>query len=192
MPALKPTEHTARIDWLGIARGGDRGLRSEPVAEIALTFAGVEGEIHAGLTRPSCSRVAAQYPRGTEIRNTRQVSIVSAEDLAAIAAAMGLPDLDPAWLGATMVVSGLGDFSHLPPSARLQGDGGATLAVDMENRACMLPGRVIEAAHPGRGAAFRRAAEGRRGVTAWVEREGRLRLGERLRLHLPDQPAWAP
>jgi hypothetical protein len=29
-------------------------------------------------------------------------------------------------------------------------------------------------------------------VTAWVEREGVLRLGEMLRLHIPDQPAWQP
>jgi len=35
------------------------------------------------------------------------------------------------------------------------------------------------------------AAKGRRGVTAWVEREGRLAVGDALRLHIPDQPAWS-
>jgi hypothetical protein len=34
-------------------------------------------------------------------------------------------------------------------------------------------------------------AEGRRGVTAWVERVGVLRVGDRLRLHVPDQRPWA-
>jgi hypothetical protein len=27
-------------------------------------------------------------------------------------------------------------------------------------------------------------------VTAWVEREGEIRLGAKLRLHIPDQPVW--
>jgi hypothetical protein len=44
----------------------------------------------------------------------------------------------------------------------------------------------------GQGRAFKEAARDRRGVTAWVEREGRLALGEGLRLHVPGQRAWAP
>ena len=104
---------------------------------------------------------------------------------------MGLASLDPALVGATMVISGLADFSHLPPSSRLQGDSGATVVVDMQNRPCTLPGPVIEAVHPGFGRAFKPAAAGRRGVTAWVEREGTFRIGERVRLHVPDQRAWA-
>jgi len=190
MPALVPTDFTATIVWLG--HNADRGAALESVSldEMQLSFAGYAGESHAGLTRPSDSRVLAQYPRGTEIRNVRQLSILSAEDLAAIAAAMGLGTLEPSWLGASMVVDGIPDFTHVPPSSRLQGESGTTLTVDMENRPCTLPARVIERVHPGRGKAFRAAAKNRRGVTAWVEREGTLRLGETLRLHIPDQPVW--
>jgi hypothetical protein len=65
-----------------------------------------------------------------------------------------------------------------------------TLVIDMENRPCHLPAKVIDEDAPGYGRAFRTAAKGRRGVTAWVEREGWLRLGETLRLHIPDQPVW--
>jgi hypothetical protein len=36
------------------------------------------------------------------------------------------------------------------------------------------------------------AAKGRRGITAWVEREGEWRLGARIRLHVPAQRPWAP
>lgn len=192
MPALRPTDLFATVRWLGRVPDRGAGLVSVPVPEIELTFAGIAGEAHSGLTRRSCSRVTAQHPAGTEIRNTRQISVLSAEDIAAIAAAMSVTTLDPAWLGANLVVEGIGDFSHVPPSSRLQGEDGATLVVDMENRACVLPGKVIEAELPGKGRLFRAAARGRRGVTAWVEREGWLRLGERLRLHVPDQPAWAP
>lgn len=190
MAALKDSGLAARIVWLG--RVADRGAALEARAqeELVLRFAGPEGEAHGGLTRPSCSRVMALYPRGTEIRNTRQLSIVSAEELGAIAGAMGLETLDPALLGASMVVEGLLDLTHLPPSSRLLADTGACLTVDMENRACTLPARPVENRHPGKGALFKRAAHGRRGITAWVEAEGRVALGDRLRLFVPDQPHW--
>lgn len=191
MSVLKPCDIYGTILWLGRVDDRATTLAATPLPELQASFAGVAGEEHAGLTRPSCSRVLAQYPRNTEIRNTRQFSIVSQEELAAIAAAMGLDSLDPAWLGASMVVEGIPDFSHLPPSSRLQAESGATLVVDLENRPCTLPAKVIEAAAPGAGKLFKPAAKGRRGITAWVEREGVFRLGDRLRLHVPDQPVWA-
>ncbi|MGC9370512.1 MAG: MOSC domain-containing protein [Paracoccaceae bacterium] len=191
MPALKPTDFTATVIWLGRVPDRNETLAAAPLDEMELSFAGVAGEAHGGLTRPSCARVVAQHPRGTEIGNTRQLSILSAEDLAAIAAEMGVERLEPAWLGASIVIEGIPDFTHVPPSSRLQGPDGATLVIDMENRPCNLPARVIEQHLPGAGRAFKPAAKGRRGVTAWVERPGVLRPGDTLRLHIPDQPAWA-
>jgi len=191
MPALIPTEFTARITWLGHNASRDSALATAPLTSMPLSFAGYAFESHAGLTRPSDSRVLAQYARGTEIRNTRQVSILSAEDLAAIAAEMGIEALDPSFVGASVVVEGIPDFTHIPPSSRLQCEAtGTTLTVDMENRPCTLPAPGIEAAHPGAGKAFKPAAVARRGVTAWVEREGVLQVGATLRLHIPDQPVW--
>ncbi|MCF1707299.1 MOSC domain-containing protein [Tabrizicola sp. J26] len=191
MPALIPTRFTGRIVWLGTVPDRDAALASTPRETLAVSFGGPEEESHGGLTRSSCSRVTSQYPRGTEIRNTRQLSVLSQEELDAIAAEMGLRALDPALVGATMVIAGIPDFSRVPPSARLQGEGGATIVVDMENRPCTLPARPIENAHPGFGKAFKPSAAGRRGITAWVEREGTFRLGEAIRLHVPDQPVWA-
>lgn len=192
MPALMPTDHFGTITWLGLVSDREAALASQPVDDLTASFAGPVGEAHGGLTRPSCSRVLDQYPRGTEIRNVRQFSVLSAEELALIAAEIGLATLDPALLGVTMVITGIPDLSHLPPSSRLQGDDGATLVVDMQNRPCSLPARGIESLHPGAGKLFKPAAALRRGVTAWVEREGRFRLGERVRLHVPDQRPWQP
>ena len=190
MPALIPTRFEGTITWLGRVRTGLGQLASVPDNEVFAGFAGAEGEVHGGLTRPACSRVSAQYARDTEIRNVRQFSVLSAEELALIAAQMGLAALDPGLLGASLVIAGIPDFSHLPPSSRLRADSGATLVVDMENRPCTVPAKGIEAAHPGHGARSKPAAVGRRGVTAWVEREGVLRVGARVRLHVPDQRAW--
>ncbi|SIS81564.1 MOSC domain-containing protein [Roseivivax lentus] len=191
MPALKPTDFTARIVWLGRVSDATKDIRSAPEDSIALDWDGVPGDTHGGLNRPSCSRLLSQYPRGTEIRNVRQLSILSAEDLAEIATRIGLADMPPEWLGATMVIEGLPDLSHVPPSSRLQLEDGGMLVVDMENRPCHLPARVIAETAPDAAKGFKTAAKGRRGVTAWVERPGVLTLGGTLRLHVPDQPLWA-
>lgn len=191
MPTLIAAPFDARIVWLGRVANRDAALASVAVQALTAVFVGPDGEAHGGLTRPSCSRVANLYPRGTPIANVRQFSVLSAEEMAEVAARMGIARLDPALVGATMVVEGIPDFSRVPPSSRLQAADGTTLVVDMENRPCVLPAKPIEAALPGHGAGFKPAAKGRRGVTAWVEREGTLRVGDAVRLFVPDQRAWA-
>ena len=191
MPALVPTSFKGKITWLG--RVPDRAtpeISTIALDEMPLSFAGAVGEVHAGLTRPSCARVTSQYPRNTKIKNTRQISIVSAAELAKIAKTLDLEEIDPMWLGASIVIDGIPDFSHIPPSSRLQSQDGVTVTVDMQNRPCIFPAKTIETAKPGHGIAFKTAAKGLRGVTAWVEREGTLRLGDILTLHVPDQRAW--
>lgn len=192
MPALAPTKITGEVVWIGHVADREASLRSQAEEAAALTYAGIPGEVHGGLTRPSCSRVISQHPRNTEIRNVRQLSVVSAEELAEIGADCGLETLDPALIGASLVISGIPDFSHLPPSSRLQFPDGSTIVVDMQNRPCHLPAKVINADYPGAGDKFKAAAKGKRGVTAWVEREGKMHLGDTVKLHIPDQRAWAP
>ncbi|CUH78183.1 MOSC domain-containing protein [Tropicibacter naphthalenivorans] len=193
MPALKPTDYTAEIVWLGIVTSDDRAeLLSETRDALELRFDGIAGSVHGGRERAACVRTKAQYEPGTPIRNVRQLTIVSQEELDAIAAEIGVDAIDPARLGASMVVRGLPDFTHLPPSSRLQGPDGASVTVDMHNRPCQYPAKSIEKASPGHGKGFKPAAEGRRGVTAWVEREGRMAVGDTLTLHIPDQRAWQP
>jgi hypothetical protein len=193
MPALVPTALSARVVWLGYQPVPVERLviSSRPLEEMRLTFSGFAGEVHAGLTRPSCSRVVKQHPRGTEIRNVRQLCLVSAEEMAEVAATMGLSRMDYAWVGASVVLEGIPDLTHLPPSSRLQGPDGVTLVVDMENLPCQEPAVTIDKALPGQGKGFKAAAEGKRGVTAWVEREGALRLGDVVTLHVPAQRPWA-
>lgn len=193
MPALIPTDHYATVTWLGyVPHRHAAEIEACALEAMPLGWAGYDGDCHSGVTRPSCSRVTSQHAKGTEIRNVRQVSVVSAEELAAIAAALGLDAIDPAWLGASVVLSGIPDFSHVPPSSRLQAENGTTLVVDMQNRPCRFPALTISKARSGQGRDFTAAAEGRRGVTAWVERPGGLKIGDRVRLHVPDQRVWAP
>ncbi len=190
MPELIPTDHYGEIVWLGTV-ADNTSIRAAAVDTMELTFDGPVGEgRHGGRTRASCVRVIAQHPQGTEIANVRQMSVLSAEELDDIAKDCGLETIDPVWLGASLVVRGIPDFSHVPPSSRLQGPDGATITINMENRPCNFPAREIEQDRPGHGKAFKTAATGKRGVTAWVERPGVFERGQRLRLHVPDQPAW--
>jgi len=60
----------------------------------------------------------------------------------------------------------------------------------METLPRQEPAGTIDKALPGQGKGFKTAAKDKRGITAWVEREGTLRLGDVVRLHVPAQRAW--
>ena len=193
MPALKPTDHYGTITWLGhMTERKEAAIDGVAVSCLDLGFEGIAGVPYGGRTRPSCVRVKSQHPEGTEIANVRQLSIVSAEELAEVAAAIEVDDFDPAWVGASIVIKGISDFTHIPPSSRLQTESGTTLVVDMVNRPCHQPGLTIARHHGDKGKGYKAAAAGRRGVTAWVERPGALAIGDRVRLHIPDQRQWTP
>jgi len=190
MPALMPTTFTGKIIWLGIVPDRGASLKSQAVTRAEACFGGFAGEAHGGITRPSDSRVVAQHRKGTTIANVRQFSILSVEEIAAVAAELGLERAEPEWFGASILIEGIPDFSHIPPSSRLQTQSGTTLVIDMENRPCHLVAKVFED-ETRRGKGFKQAAHRRRGVTAWVEREGPLAVGDTATLHIPDQPVWA-
>ena len=154
---------SAEVIWLGSVFSTQHPtLWSERAEALDLTFEGVSGARHHGTTRRPCVRVTAQYPKGTPIRNERQLSVLSAEELQAIAQAMVLEDIDPARLGASLVLQGIPDFSHVPPSSRLLAPSGASLGIDMENRPCQLPAKSWKRCIPARARA-RAFAKRRRG-----------------------------
>ena len=191
MPALRATDVYLTVTWLGVVtHRREIEIETEPRQSLQLDWDGVVGAAHRGRTRASDSRVLQQHQRGTDIINVRQLSIVSQEEIDQIARDMGLARFNPQWLGATMVVSGCRDFSHIPPSSRLQASNGTTLVVDMQNYPCHQVGMTIERDLPGQGKSFKAHSNGKRGVTAWVERPGDLVLGDVLRLHCPEQRAW--
>ena len=188
--SFREEKFIGRIVWIGRVEDRESSIRSMPVTEARVSFGGLEGDSHFGLTRPSCVRVDELYDIGSEIRNTRQISIVSREELKKIAEDSGIDEILPAAVGANLVIQGIPNLTLLPPSSRLQAQSGATLVVDAENLPCQLPAREIEARNPGRGRYFKNSAKNRRGVTAWVEREGFLCLGHTIRLFVPSQAQW--
>ena len=189
---LQPTDHYGRVTFLGVVAADEATIRSAARDALTLTLDGAEGERHSGRTRPSCVRVKRQYAQGTEIANARQLSILSAEELAEIAAAMEIDRIAPEWTGASIVLEGIPQFTLIPPSSHLIFESGASVVNDMENSPCMYPGREIERHHPGKGRLFPEKARNKRGICGWVERPGEIRLGMAARLHIPPQRIWAP
>ena len=78
MSCLVKTDFIGTIAWLGRVSRPENNIRSEALTSAEASFEGIIGEAHSGATRPSCVRVSMLYPKGTEIRNTRQLSILSA------------------------------------------------------------------------------------------------------------------
>ncbi|MDC9825911.1 MOSC domain-containing protein [Devosia sp. ZB163] len=160
--------------------------------EIMLTYAGVVGDRHEGLTRPSNAR-EPWYPRGTPMRNERQISLLSAEELAEVAATLGLDRLDGGWIGANLVLSGIPHFTSLPPRTLLMFPSGATIRIDGDNGPCRKSGKSIVAHYPDRRDvefAFVQAAMGKRGLVGWVEREGIIRPGDSVKVRVWRQAIY--
>lgn len=166
-------------------------FQTRSVEALRLGFDGIDGDFHAGATRRSGGR-EPWYPRGTEMRNERQLSIVAADELAVVARRMGLAEIRPEWIGANLLIEGVPHLSMLPAGTLMFFKGGVTLKVDAQNGPCRIAGRSI-AEHAGMadveaGALeFPKAAKRLRGVVAWVEKPGIILAGEEISLRLPEQ-----
>ncbi|MFD1988074.1 MOSC domain-containing protein [Mesorhizobium newzealandense] len=166
-------------------------FETRPVDALRLGFDGISGDFHAGATRRSGGR-EPWYPRGTEMRNERQLSVVAADELAIVAERMGLAEIKPEWIGANLVIEGVSHLSMLPAGTLLFFKDGVTIKVDAQNGPCRIAGRSI-AEHAGMadieaGAQlFPKAAKRLRGVVAWVEKPGTIKAGEEISVRLPEQ-----
>lgn len=158
-----------------------------PVAtdELALDWGGALGDRHFGVTMRSDVRQADAFPRGTTIRNHRQLSLVDAGELAVIAAALGIAAVEPGLLADNICTEGIPELTALPRMARLVFDGGAVIMLGGENLPCVIAGRMVAAAHGTAPEAFPKAASRRRGVTGWVEHPGVIRPGAGIRIVMP-------
>ncbi len=165
-----------------------QSIVSKPITGVNVAFGGFPGDTHSGLTRAACSRFPYLYEKGTNISNSRQLSVVSTQEMSELAKAMEIDELQPGWLGANIELDGIPSLSLLPPSTRLVFSGKAILVVDLENRPCVYPAQIIDQHYPGKGRKFVKKAMHKRGITARVEREGSIQVGDSADIFFPQQP----
>ncbi len=164
------------------------------VAEIVLDLQGIPGTRHYGFTRKAGPR-EPWYGRGMEMRSGRQITVISREELSAIATAMQLETIAPEWIGANIVTSGIPHLTLLPAGTRIV-FAEATIVVEAPNAPCKIAGTAIArhltpgAAPGGLDLAFPAKAKGLRGVVASVERAGTIRAGEEITVKVPPQTLW--
>jgi hypothetical protein len=154
-----------------------------------LDLTGIPGDLHAGATRRSGAR-EPWLPRGTVIRNDRQLSALSRAELDEIARRLAIPMLKPEWLGGNLLIEDLPGFSALAPGSRLafggtwQGkgrfDGGAILRVEAYNLPCRQAGRALAAFcnDPALEFAFVKQAAELRGLVLSVDLAGSIVPGD--------------
>ncbi len=180
---------SARVAGTYVAPADD--FQTEAVEALSLGFDGIAGDVHAGPTRRSGGR-EPWYPRGTEMRNERQLSLVAPDELEIVAGHMGIAEVKPEWIGANLLIDGAPCLSMLPAGSLMFFKGGVTLKVDAQNRPCRIAGRAIaqNAGMADREAGallFPKVAKRLRGLVAWVEKPGTIRRGEDVSIRVPEQ-----
>jgi hypothetical protein len=173
---------------------GADDFQTTACGELDLTFEGIPGDRHGGFTRLSGGR-EPWYPRGTEMVNERQISVLSVEELAEIAKRIELDELKPEWIGANIVIEGLPSLSLIPPRTRLAFEGGAVIRVDGDNAPCRVAGKAIAENVPGREGLdllFPQKARRLRGLVGFVEKPGVIKDGEVVTAHIPEQWIYDP
>jgi hypothetical protein len=166
-------------------------FRTRPVAALAVDLQGIPGGRHYGFTRPAGAR-ERWYPRGMTMRSGRQLTLVSAEELAQIARRMDLAGIEPGWIGANVLVAGIAGFTRLPWGARLVFGEGAVLVNEGANAPCRFAGAEIAGHFPGRPGLdllFAKCARNLRGIVASVERAGAIAPGP-LTVKVAEQKLW--
>lgn len=165
-----------------------KSMPGTPVDEVEVTLEGFVGDKHFGFTMKSNS-YQKQYPKGSQVRNVRQISIVSVEELHEVARDLDLPAIEPAWVGANILLSGIPGLTQLPKGSRLYFENGVGIAVEGDNLPCTTAGGSLQSAFPDRQditSAFPKKALGKRGLVAWVEKPGVIRKGEGVLVRLAE------
>lgn len=176
-----------------VSSGGEEDLSKTPADAIEVDFAGVVGDHHAGPSRKAYA--GEREPRGTVLRNDRQWSAVSVEELAEMSARLDLETPIAAnTLGANLCFQGIPDLSLLPRGTRFRFPSGAALTVEEYNPPCLEMSAEVAKKHATRSGAslqpgaWQRAAMGRRGIVGVVDVPGVIRVGDDVNVEVFQAP----
>ena len=152
---------TGRLEWIGL-----RPLRREALQPVAEAEVKTDAHLLGDHARPKAG-------------GKRQITLIQHEHLAAVAGFLGLPEpVEPGRLRRNLVVSGLNLLALKNRRVALGNE--VILAITGECHPCS---RMEEELGPGGYNAMR----GHGGLTAHIERGGRLRVGDAVRVLGADE-----
>jgi len=175
------------------------GLPGAPVSQLTFNAHGIlEDAKHFGPLMRSGPRVcknAPLVPLGEMDENWRKFSAITVAEVASIHRQYEseynrtLPGFLSSFLGANIVLDGIGSISSVPTGSVLDFEGdGPCLAISSENTSCKTPGLHIARHYelPIEDARkFVQFAFGRRGVVGTVLGDGVVRVGSKCKLYQP-------
>ncbi len=175
----KPTQRLV-VETLWLASNGHDGASCQSIKAM---LEGLDGDRHGGFTKPADARDPG-IKRGTPVRNWRQWSAVSVEDLEIIAKNLSIPHVKPEWLMANICFSGMDNFTQMARGAKILFPSGAILHVEAENEPCLGPGKKIQHHFKQVSAGqFPKAAMGLRGIVGVVYCAGDINVGDVAIVH---------
>ncbi|HEV8191928.1 MAG TPA: hypothetical protein VGP82_10655 [Ktedonobacterales bacterium] len=173
-------EETAILRVIALYIKPHSGVPSSPMPMLELRPEfGIVGDHHTGPTRVRST--------GEVVNNVRHFTAVTPQDLGAAAESLGVPYIDPAWIGANICFAYEGPepfTSSFREGTRLYDSAGhAILEVKGETEPCLDAGKMIAVQFPGLNVPatlFPKCAIGRRGVYGIALEEAVIRLGDTL------------
>ncbi|MEE8294197.1 MAG: MOSC domain-containing protein [Sphingomonadales bacterium] len=184
---------TAKVASVNLGSRDDLGKDPAPFLEAELD--GFVGDRHRSYSRKAWA--GDKQPEGTTLRNERQWSAVSVEELLEIQRFMDLKDpLTAADIGANICLPGVPLLSRLAKGTVLKFPSGAQLEVSEYNTPCLEMGQKLSKIHttksgePIRDSTFSKAAKYRRGLVGVIEVAGSINPGDEVTIIPYEPPKW--
>lgn len=174
---------------VSVHTGGNKNLSKDEQPSIRVELDGIVGCLHRGYVRKCWD--GDKQPKGSPRRNERQWSAVSVEELAEIAADMGIEGpITAASVGANLCIEGIPELSRLPKGTLLRFPSGTELIVEEYNPPCRYMGEEQAKLHGVPATAFPKASKLKRGIVGVVEAAGEISAGDEVTVTIYETPSW--
>lgn len=168
---------------------------STEVEKLQCRLDGLEGDRHRMSSQLAVGQSAHIVDKGRPVANFRQVTIVTKEEMDAVAHSLRVSRLYAEDFSANIVLGNIDNFTQLPPLYYLvfsnsKKETHAVLRIMGENKPCVVAGGNMRDRFPhisGIQNQFVKAASGKRGQVAVVFAEGYIRPGDTVTF-VPHQP----
>jgi len=180
---------------LGLYIGLEGTHISEEVDKLVCNLDGIQDDRHKAASKQAGAQEKHIVAKYRPVANFRQITIVTKEEMDAVAQTLDVPELYAEDFSANIVLGGIEGFTLLSPVYYLvfsnnRDETNAVIRIMGENRPCVVAGANMEARYPehrGIQSRFVKAALGKRGQVSIVYAEGVIRKGDTVTF-VPHQP----